>query len=133
PRVDVPHASKVATTRSRYCGSVVLVVLALREEEHILVCDGRAIPHRLGHGVRLVPDDVGTKEPACSLKLEGEPPRDADEVLGFEAIRGWWSHAHGANRMLLVGRSPGPPTRRVRIADVQPESAIGSGHTAHLL
>jgi hypothetical protein len=60
---------------------VVVVPLALREQEDVLVSLRAAVGHRLRHRVRFLPDDVLTKIPAGRLQREGTPPRRADKVL----------------------------------------------------
>ena len=71
--------------------AVIKVIARLfGEQEEILVRPDAAVGDRLRQGVGLVPDDVLTQIPAVILQGQGEPPRDAEQVLGAQvaATRG---------------------------------------------
>src|SRR5258708_39941303 len=80
--------------------------------------------HAFRLAIRLIPDDVRAQIPAGRLKRKGQPPGDADEVFGLEAIGRCRPHVHGTHGVLLVWRAPRPPARCVRVADVEPQRAV---------
>src|SRR5271165_287267 len=57
---------------------VVVVALALREQEQVFVALSWPIRHALGHRIWLAPDDVAAEIPAIGLQGECHTPRDAD-------------------------------------------------------
>ena len=72
------------------------------EQEEILVRPDAAVGDRLRQGVGLVPDDVLTQIPAVILQGQGEPPRDAEQVLGAQVAA----------------------TRGIAVAKVEPQGAV---------
>ena len=47
---------------------------------------GATIPHLFRHRIRFVPDDVLAQNPAIVLKCKGDPPGNAQQLLGVGAI-----------------------------------------------
>src|SRR3990172_1100970 len=108
---------------------VVVVPLALAQEEQGLVALGRPVGHALGHGVGLVPDDVRAEIPAVGLERQRHAPRDTDEVFGLEAVRLWSTlrrFDRGVSRLLRVGLERSErlsPAAGVRIPEIHPSGA----------
>lgn len=59
----------------------------------------RLVPHRLGMRVRFVPYDFASKPPPFVLEGECDAPRQADQILGLEAVR-----SRGGGARSLRGR-----------------------------
>ena len=67
--------------------------------------------------------------PASILQREREPPRDPDQILGFEPFGRSRPDLHGACSILAIRSSVAPVARSVRIADVEPNGAVRAKHT----
>src|SRR5580658_5097646 len=95
---------------------------------------GRPIPDRLRHWIRLCPDAIGPEPPTPALELEGDSPRDADQIFRLES-RGPLVHPTGllGPRAIPTGESRSLPSLLARepggvggvgIAEVQPERPV---------
>ena len=110
---------------------IVVIVLLLGQQEDVLMCLGAAILHTLGHGVRLVPNDVLTQIPSVRLQGKRNPPRDADEILLLQSLlilAVGRNEIGGHTARVAVGyRLRGRGTvlcAHVRVAKVQPQGSI---------
>jgi hypothetical protein len=70
-----------------YGVNIVKILLAFGKQEHVLVRFGAAVCYAFRHWVWFVPDYVLPQPPAVGLESEGDAPRDADKVFGFQTIR----------------------------------------------
>src|SRR6266404_2450509 len=133
-RVDAPDAPPVsfaAVFSLLQDGmSVVVIFLFFAEHEYVLVRSGRTIFHALGHGVRLVPNNIASQIPAVRLQGKGEPPWNADQIFVFQARRVIGPDRHRAIGILFVRSSPAAVPARVAVTDIQPENSVGFQNSA---
>ena len=81
-------AACLPTDRLLLDGFVVKpIFFRLRQQENILMSLGASVADTLRHRIRFVPDDVLPEIPTISAKGEGQHPRNADQVFGFEPFR----------------------------------------------
>ena len=105
---------------------------------------GRPIPHTLGHGIRLVPNDVRAQIPPVGLQRQGDAPGNTEEILWLHAARrrivascpptragktfGSADHRFAALTTLEgvahLGRLVTAPARCVGVPQVEPQSPV---------
>ena len=129
----VPNRSQPALVGTADGIDVVVVVLALGEQEHRLMRLCRSIPNRLRMRVRLVPDDLRAKPPTGILKRESEAPREPDQILGLESFGSYRPHRHGTRPILLVRCAVATIAGRVGVAHVEPHGAVIGEYAVELL
>ena len=117
---NVPCSAQSTPVRTPNRIDVVVVILALGQQEHGLMRPGWPVTNRFRVGVRLVPDDFGAEPPAILLKRERQPPGYSNQILGFEPFRGGRSNGHGASPVLSIRRSIAAVARRIDVTRVQP-------------
>jgi hypothetical protein len=66
---------------------IEVIALALGQQKDVLMRLRASVVGRLGHGVRLAPNDVLAKPPSSILKRKRQAPRLADEILVLQAVR----------------------------------------------
>ena len=104
---------------------------------------GRPIPHTLGHGIWLVPNDVRAQIPPFGLQRQSDTPGNTEEILWLHASRwvvaaspptcagkalGSADHHFAALTTLEgvahLGRLVTAPARCVGVPQVEPQSPV---------
>lgn len=118
---------------------IVKIRRPLAQQEHMLMRGSRPIGHAFRHGIGLVPDDVGTEEPAICTQREGEHPGDAEEVFLFQVIdtrpASICACAAGAVCSLLVadpGPAPYAPGCVVTVPNIEKQRPVIPQDAPHL-
>src|SRR6202167_5203821 len=122
---------------------VVEVAARLREEEDRVVGPCRPIPNRLRHRIRLRPDAIRPDPPTPALQLEGDSPRNPNEILRLEISTPCGAPSRAAPpaslgriptiRERLGGRPSDWAVPLERISEVQPKRSVGSQNSANLI
>ena len=81
---------------------------------------GWPIAHAFRLAIRFVPNDIRSKIPAIILQGEGEPPRQADQILRLQSIGRGRAVIHRPPFVLRILIPPCAAAGGIAIADVEP-------------